>query len=257
MSESWMHAAPTILAAFLASLVEAVEALTIILAVGAVRGWRDALAGCFVALLMLASIVAVFGRALANIPLGILQLVIGALLLLFGLRWLRKAVLRSAGVIPLHDETEAYRKQQQRLGAVARSTGWDKISFATAFQITMLEGTEVVFIVLGVGSGSAELLRAGSLGALAALAVVTIAGVGLHRPLAKIPENQLKFIVGVLLSAFGTFWFGEGAGLTWPGGDVSLALLVAGYVAVAVAAVRACLAARPGTEYRASQRSAG
>jgi uncharacterized membrane protein len=244
MSGIWLHAGPTALAAFLAALVECVEALTIILAVGTARGWRAALTGCCMALLVLATIVASFGRALTQMPLNLIQLAVGGLLLLFGLRWLRKAVLRSAGVIPLHDEAAAFQQEQWRLGTAASSGGWDKIAVATSFQITMLEGAEVVFIVLGVGAGSAALQRAASLGALAALMLVAIAGAILHRPLTNIPENQLKFVVGILLSAFGTFWFGEGAGLAWPGQDWSLALLVVGYFVVALAAVRACLSAR-------------
>jgi uncharacterized membrane protein len=244
MSGIWLHAGPTALAAFLAALVECVEALTIILAVGTARGWRAALTGCCLALLLLAGIVACFGRALTQMPLNLVQLAVGGLLLLFGLRWLRKAVLRSAGVIPLHDEAAAFQQERRRLGTATSPVGWDKIAVATSFQITMLEGAEVVLIVLGVGAGSAALLRAASLGALAALMLVAIAGAIMHRPLANVPENQLKFVVGILLSAFGTFWFGEGAGLAWPGQDWSLALLVAGYFAVALAAVRACHAAR-------------
>jgi uncharacterized membrane protein len=167
---------------------------------------------------------------------------LGGLLLLFGLRWLRKAILRAAGVLPLHDEALAFQKEQMRLAGVARAAAWDNIAFAASFQITMLEGAEVVFIVLGFGAGDVELLRAGSLGALAALLLVIIVGAAVHRPLARVPENQLKFLVGLLLSAFGTFWFGEGVGLAWPGADLSLATLVAGYLAVALIAVRACLA---------------
>jgi len=244
MPSLWTHVGPTVLAAFLASLVEAVEALTVILAVGAVRGWRNALLGCLAALLVLGGIVAVLGSALTAIPLQALQLFAGALLLLFGLRWLRKAILRAAGVLPLHDEVLAFQKERQRLAGVAAAAAWDKIAFATSFQITMLEGAEVVFIVLAVGAGDQALLRAASLGALASLLLVIMAGVVLHRPLARVPENQLKFVVGVLLSAFGTFWFGEGAGLAWPGADWSLIALVALYLAVALAAVRACLAKR-------------
>jgi uncharacterized membrane protein len=237
----WTHSGPTAIAAFLASLVEAVEALTVILAVGTMRGWRDALLGAAAAIVVLAGIVATLGPALTIIPLAMLQFVVGGLLLLFGLRWLRKAVLRAAGALPLHDEAAIFQKEQQRLAGVSRAAAWDNVAFATSFQITMLEGAEVVFIVLGFGAGEAELLRAGSLGALAALVLVVIAGAAVHRPLARVPENQLKFLVGVLLSAFGTFWFGEGAGLMWPGADWSLAALVAFYLAIALIAVRACL----------------
>jgi Ca2+/H+ antiporter, TMEM165/GDT1 family len=237
----WTHTGPTALAAFLASLVEAVEALTVILAVGTMRGWRNALLGCVAAVFVLGCIIAALGPALAVVPLGVLRLVVGGLLLLFGLRWLRKAILRAAGVLPLHDEALAFLKERHRLAGTGRAAAWDNIAFAASFQITMLEGAEVVFIVLGVGAGDAERLRAGSVGALAALLLVTVVGAAVHRPLTRIPENQLKFLVGVLLSAFGTFWFGEGVGLAWPGADWSLASLVAGYLVIALIAVRACL----------------
>jgi uncharacterized membrane protein len=211
----WAHAGPSVLAAFLASLVEFVEALTVILAVGSVRGWRHALLGTAAALGVLVLLVAMLGTALTRIPLETIQLAVGTLLLLFGLRWLRKAILRSAGVIPLHDETEAFAKQAASMRGQAAAGGWDRVAFGTAFQITMLEGTEVVFIVIAIGAGGAGLLLPASLGALAALLVVAALGLLIHRPLANVPENSLKFVVGVLLSAFGTFWAGEGAGVAW------------------------------------------
>ncbi|WP_216856127.1 COG4280 domain-containing protein [Acidisphaera sp. S103] len=244
MPGSWMHAGPTSLAAFLACLVEAVEALTVILAVGTMRGWRDALLGGGAAVLVLGGLVATLGPALASIPLGVLQVVVGGLLLLFGLRWLRKAMLRAAGVLPLHDEAFAFQKEQRRLAGVSRAVAWDAVAFATSFQITMLEGTEVVFIVLGLGAGNAMLLRSASLGALASLLLVIIAGAVVHRPLSRVPENTLKFLVGVLLSAFGTFWFGEGAGLAWFGADWSLGGLIVLYLAVAMIGVRLCVGRR-------------
>lgn len=248
MSGLWMHVGPTALAAFLASLVEAVEALTVVLAVGTTRGWRDALLGSGAALAVLGGLVAALGPALTAVPLGVLQIVVGGLLLLFGLRWLRKAILRAAGVLKLHDEAAIFQTERRRLARVARAATWDKVAFATSFQITMLEGAEVVFIVLGVGAGNAILLRAASLGALASLVLVVVAGVAVHRPLSRIPENSLKFVVGVLLSAFGTFWFGEGAGLVWPGTDWSLGGLIALYLAVALIGVRACAARRAQAE---------
>lgn len=244
MLGSWMHAGPTALAAFLACLVEAVEALTVILAVGTVRGWRDALLGGGAAVLVLGGLVATLGPALTSVPLGVLQVVVGGLLLLFGLRWLRKAILRAAGVLPLHDEALAFQKEQRRLAGVSRAAAWDAVAFATSFQITMLEGTEVVFIVLGLGAGNAMLLRSASLGALASLLLVIIAGAVVHRPLSRVPENTLKFLVGVLLSAFGTFWFGEGAGLAWFGADWSLGGLIVLYLAVAMIGVRLCVGRR-------------
>jgi uncharacterized membrane protein len=243
---NWSHTLPSILAAFLASLVECVEALTVVLAVGSVRGprgWRSALAGVAVALAVLLAIVSVLGRALTRIPLHLLQGVVGALLLLFGLRWLRKAILRAAGFIPLHDETAAFAKNARAMQGAQPAQGWDKVAFGASFQITMLEGTEVVFIVIAIGAGGPGLFLPASLGALAALVVVTALGFVVHRPLARVPENTLKFIVGGLLSAFGTFWVGEGIGLAWPGADWAIAALVAGYLLVALAAIQMCRAA--------------
>jgi len=236
-----LHAAPVMTAAFLASLVEFVEALTVVLAVGSVRGWRPALTGTALGLATLGALVAVLGPALTRIPLEAVQLAVGVLLLLFGLRWLRKAILRAAGVIPLHDEAAAFAGET----AVMRSYGrvrdraWDAVAIGTSFKIVMLEGIEVVFIVIAVGAAGGLLLPA-SLGALAALVLVILLGVALHRPLARIPENALKFAVGVLLSAFGAFWVGEGIGIDWPGADWVLLALVAGFLAVALAAVPLC-----------------
>jgi uncharacterized membrane protein len=239
MTLDWTHAAPSMLAAFLASLVEFVEAMTIVLAVGAVRGWRGALGGTGLALLVLLAIILVFGPLLAEIPQDLVQLGVGTLLLLFGMRWLRKAVLRSAGVLPLHDEAVAYANEIAALrgrGGVGR--GWDRVAVATSFNITMLEGIEVVFIVIAVGAAGPGLLAPAATGALAALLLVVALGVALHRPVATIPENTLKFVVGVLLSAFGTFWVGEGMGLSWPGADFSLLALNAGFLAAALVAVK-------------------
>ncbi len=236
----WPHAAAPALAAFLASLVEAVEALTVVLAVGAVRGWRGALGGTGLALLVLLALVAVLGPALTRIPLATLQLTLGTLLLLFGMRWLRKAVLRSAGVIALHDEDVAYAKSVAALRAAGgRAPGLDRVAVSTAFQITMVEGVEVVFIVVAVGATGGSLLPA-SLGAAAAVLLVAAAGFGLHRPVARVPENVLKFAVGVLLCGFGAFWVGEGAGLPWPGGDWSIPALLAVFLGTALAAVPLC-----------------
>jgi Ca2+/H+ antiporter, TMEM165/GDT1 family len=238
---NWAHAGPSVVAAFLASLVEFVEALTVILTVGTVRGWRGALSGAGVAVGVLLAIIAALGPALTQIPLGAAQLVVGALLLLFGLRWLRKAVLRYAGVVPLRDETAAYAKETEslrRLGGAGRR--WDKVAFVASFKITMLEGIEVVFIVIAVGAGGAGLLFPASFGALAALLIVIVLGIVLHRPLASIPENLLKFGVGVLLSAFGCFWFGEGIGLRWPEADWSILGLIAGFFGVAALVIPFC-----------------
>ncbi len=240
---NWAHAAPSLLASFLASLVECVEALTVVLAVGSVRGWRSTLAGAATALAILLALIAGLGRALTRIPLHRLQFVIGVLLLLFGLRWLRKAILRSAGQIPLHDEEAAFAKNTASLRSLQRTEGMDRVAFATAFQITMLEGTEVAFIVVAIGAGGIGLLLPASLGAFAALLLVIGLGFALHRPLANVPENTLKFVVGVLSSAFGTFWVGEGANLFWPGGDWSIFGLILGYLLAAAVAVGLCRSA--------------
>ena len=243
MSIDWAHAGPTILAAFLASLVEFVEALTIVLAVGAVRGWRGALGGTGLALLALGAIILVLGPALTRIPLDLVRVGIGLLILLFGMRWLRKAVLRSAGVIPLHDEEAAYARETAALRGLGRvGRGWDRIAVRTAFNITMIEGIEVVFIVVAMGAAGGGLLAPAILGAAAALLLVTVLGLVLHRPVSMIPENALKFTVGVLLCAFGTFWVGEGIGLAWPGEDWSLLGLLAGFLAAAAIAVALCRA---------------
>jgi Ca2+/H+ antiporter, TMEM165/GDT1 family len=241
MATGWAHIGTSITASFLASLVECVEALTVVLAVGSVRGWRSALAGTATAIAVLLFIIAALGTALTHIPLPIIQLVVGTLLLLFGLRWLRKAILRSAGQIPLHDEQVAFQQNTEAMHRLRmRPATWDKIAFAAAFNITMLEGTEVVFIVIAIGAGHTGMLLPASLGAVAALLVVTALGVILHRPLARVPENTLKFIVGVLISAFGTFWVGEGLHLAWPGADWSIPALIAAYLTLGLAIVPLC-----------------
>lgn len=232
----WTHAGASA-AAFLASLVEFIEALTVVLAVGTVRGWRGSLLGAGLGLAVLLVLTAALGPALTRIPLSIVQLVVGALLLLFGLRWLRKAVLRAAGIIPLHDETAAYAKetaQLSRFGAAVSTL--DGIAIATSFKIVMLEGIEVVFIVIAIGAGG-NLVMSAAAGAGLALLFVIALGFLLHRPVAMVPENTLKFAVGVLLTAFGTFWLGEGIGAAWPGEDWSLLALVAGFLVSALLCV--------------------
>ena len=237
----------TLIASFLASLVECVEALTVVLAVGSVRGWRSALGGAATGLGTLAVIVAILGPALTRIPLHLAQFVVGTMILLFGLRWLRKAILRSAGVIPLHDEEAAFAQNAAAMRApdAGSFSHWDKVAFGAAFNITMLEGTEVVFLVIAFGASGAGLRLPASLGAVAALVVVAGLGVALHRPLARVPENTLKFLVGVLLSAFGTFWVGEGARLTLPipahgSPDLAIPCLMVAYLALALCLVPLC-----------------
>ena len=227
-----VHVIPTVLASFLASLVECVEALTVVLAVGSIRGWKSALGGTVGALLTLVVLVLLLGSSLTLMPLFLLQMGIGLLLLLFGLRWLRKAILRASGAIPLHDEDEAFAKETASLRSRAPAAGrWDRVAFATAYKIVMLEGIEVVFIVIALGSSGALIVPAAA-GAAAALGCVILLGIALHRPLSKIPENTLKLAVGILLSAFGTFWVGEGIGLAWPARDGSLLALVAIYLLI-------------------------
>jgi uncharacterized membrane protein len=239
---AWTRIGTTTLAVLLASLVECVEALTVILAVGSVRGWRSALTGAAAALALLGALVAVLGRQLSRIPLHLIQTGVGAMILLFGLRWLRKAILRAAGRIPMHDESAVFRENTAAMqhALPGKMGALDRTAFAATFQITMLEGTEVVFIVIALGAGSAGLLLPAITGAVGALITVSALGVALHRPLSRVPENTLKFAVGVLLSGFGTFWIGEGAGFWWPGGDVAILALVAGYLGTACALVAAC-----------------
>jgi uncharacterized membrane protein len=236
-----LHAGPSVLAAFLASLVEFVEALTVVLAVGATRGWRSALGGSGLGMLVLIILVVVLGPLLTRIPLSAIRLTIGTLLLLFGMRWLRKAILRGAGIIPLHDEEALYRSQHDALKhPAARASRWDALAISTAFKITMIEGIEVVFIVIAFGAAGRGLLLPAALGAVAAFCVVAALGAALRRPVSMIPENVLKFAVGVLLCAFGTFWIGEGVRIAWPGGDLSIIGLCLGYLAVALVAVVIC-----------------
>jgi uncharacterized membrane protein len=224
---NFAHVGPAIAAAFLGSLVEFVEALTIVLAVGTVRGWRPALLGTGAGIVVLAAVVAVAGPALSLVPLFAVQIVVGALLLVFGLRWLRKAVLRAAGVIALHDELKVYAKETDLMTAAGRhaaSAWWDPIAVAATFKAMLLEGLEVVFIVVAVGAAGGMLVAA-SAGAAIAAVLVLLAGLALHRPLARVPENILKWAVGVLLTAFGVFWIGEGLGVRWPGEDLSILAL--------------------------------
>src|SRR5215471_1653826 len=215
--------APAVTTAFLSSLVEAVEALTIVLAVALVRGWRPAGIGAFLGLVLLAFIVLAVGPLLDRIPLHLLQLVIGVLLLLFGMRWLGKAILRAAGIIALHDEAIAFTAQTEELREQAgrHETRLDWLAGLASFKAVVLEGLEVVFIVIAVGAGEGLLVPA-SAGALAACLLVAAIGLVVHRPLARVPENTLKFAVGVLLCAFGIFWTGEGLGVDWPGGDLAI-----------------------------------
>ena len=232
---NWIHAGPSVTAAFLGSLVECVEAFTIVLAVGTVRGWRSALLGTAGGLAVLTALVVVLGPALGAIPVTVLQLVIGLLLLLFGLSWLRKAVRRAAGTIPLHDERRAFESATAALGGAGAPTPsrWDTIAMITTFKAVVLEGVEVAFIVLTVGATGHMIIPA-SVGAAGAAVAVALAAVALRRPLARVPENTLKFSVGVLLGSFGAFWMGEGLGFHWPGGDLAILGLAAAFLIISL-----------------------
>jgi Ca2+/H+ antiporter, TMEM165/GDT1 family len=245
---AWSAAGPAVAASFLASLVEVVEAFTIVLAVASVRGLRPALLGASAGFVLLVAMVLVFGSALGNAPLYLLQLAIGALLLLFGLRWLRKAILRAAGIIALHDEERAFAREESQLRAQASAKenrlAW--LAGLTACKAVVIEGVEVVFIVIAVGAGRGLLLAA-SFGALAAGALVLLVGLAIRRPLARMPENALKFCVGVMLSAFGTFWTGEGLGVAWPGGDLAIPGFIVLFLATALVLARRVRSAASGS----------
>ncbi len=223
---NWITAAPVVAAAFLASSVEIVEAFTIVLAVSVVRGPRPAILGAVAALAVLAVVIALAGPWLAKVPVGGLQLVVGALLLIFGLGWLRKAVLRRAGILKLHDEATAFSSETDVLRASKLD---DAMAALAAFKAVLLEGTEVVFIVLAVGARPGLLVPA-AVGAGAACLLVLGFGLLLRAPLTRVPENTLKFIVGGLLTGFGVFWCCEGLGAPWPGGDLAIVVLIGLYL---------------------------
>lgn len=227
----------TVAASFLASFVEVVEAFTIVLAVGVTRGWRPALTGAASALALLAALVLAFGPLLALVPITLLQFAVGVLLVLFGMRWLRKAILRSAGVIALRDEEAAFSRETDALSHQADDRRADYLAGVAAFKAVLLEGVEVVFIVIALGGAHGRTLQAG-LGALAAFVLVMLIGLAVHRPLARVPENALKFVVGLMLTSFGVFWTGEGLGAEWPGEDLALLAIFAVIAAASFAMVR-------------------
>jgi uncharacterized membrane protein len=221
---------------FLACAVEAVEATTVVLAVGTARHWRSALAGTAVALVGLSAIVAVLGPAITVLPLNALRLVVGGVLLIFGLQWLRKAVLRAGGVKALHDEDAVFREQLAAAEAAAngrRPIVGDWYGFTLSFKSVLLEGLEVVFIALTFGANQHDIPLA-AIAAVIAISAVAAAAVAVRAPLSRVPENTMKFVVGVLLCAFGTFWGAEGAGANWPGSDAALLVLVPLYGVVAL-----------------------
>ncbi len=223
-------------AVFLATAVEMVEALTIVLAVGHTRGWRSALEGASVALVSLGVLVAMLGPALARVPLTPLRLVVGGVLLIFGLQWLRKAILRSGGLKERHDEDAKYREVVAAMTSAGASPRRDRIAFVMAFKGVFLEGLEAVVAVLTLGT-SAHRLALAVLVAVGAVLVVAVAGAAVARQLTSVPENLMKMGVGILLVSYGTFWTGEGVHVRWPAGDVTLMGLVALYVVVTMALV--------------------
>ncbi|HXN38399.1 MAG TPA: hypothetical protein VN892_10200 [Solirubrobacteraceae bacterium] len=223
------------LSVFLACAVEAVEALTIVLAVGTTRSWSSAMSGVGAATVTLAAIVAALGPALTALPINLLRVAVGGLLLVFGLQWLRKAILRSAGLKAKHDELQAYAQERNAASAAgAARAGFDGYAFAIAFKGVLLEGLEVAFIVLTFGANQHRVALAAAAAGLAVLVVIA-AGVAARAPLAKVPENMMKFAVGVMLSSFGMFWGAEGAGASWPGGDAALLAIVPGLFLLATA----------------------
>jgi uncharacterized membrane protein len=239
-----MHDALVVVAAFLASSVEMVEALTIVLAVGMTRGWRSTSYGAAAAIAALAAVVAGLGPALTELPIDTLRIVVGTILLAFGLQWLRKAILRASGLKALHDEDAIFRQEVEEARQAGRVSdpGHDWYAFTVAFKGVFLEGLEVAFIVISVGSSQGSVGLA-AFGAVAALLVVAVVGSLIHAPLSRVPENTLKFGVGVMLTGFGVFWSGEGAGVSWPGSDAAI-IAVIGFVAVlAFALVAVCRAA--------------
>jgi uncharacterized membrane protein len=234
-----LNALPLILTVFVACAVEAIEALTIVLAAGITREWKSTFQGMAVALVVLAVITAAVGPAITYLPLTALRLVIGGLLAIFGLQWLRKAVLRATGYKGLHDEASAYLREVTAAETAPRESKRgvsDWYAFTLSFKGVLLEGLEVVFIVITFGANQKN-IGAAVIGAAAAIVVITVTGIAVRAPLTKVPENWMKFAVGIMLTSFGTFWGAEGAGVAWPGNDAALLVLVpvvalvsAGYV---------------------------
>jgi uncharacterized membrane protein len=227
------------LAAFAASAVEMVEALTIVLAVGVTRGWRSPLIGTAAAFVALAAIVGALGPALTLVPIDTLRLVVGGLLLVFGLQWLRKAILRASGYKALHDEDEIFAREREAARAAGHEekAGLDWFAFTLSFKGVFLEGLEVAFIVVSFGSTKHGVPIAAAAAGVA-LVVVAITGVVVRGPLSRVPENALKFGVGTMLTTFGIFWGAEGAGANWPGSDAALLGVLAFVAAVSLVLVR-------------------
>jgi uncharacterized membrane protein len=234
-----LNALPLILTVFIACVVESVEALTIVLAAGITREWRATFQGMAAALVTLAVITAAVGPAISDLPLTALRVGVGALLAIFGLQWLRKAVLRATGYKGLHDEASAYLREVAAAEAAtpeAKRGVTDWYAFTLAFKGVLLEGLEVVFIVITFGVNQKN-IGAAVIGAAAAIVLVTIVGIMVRAPLTKVPENWMKLVVGVMLTSFGTFWGAEGAGVRWPGNDAALLVVIPVVAAFAAASI--------------------
>jgi uncharacterized membrane protein len=242
-------------AVFLACVVEAVEAVTIVLAAGTARDWKSAGYGVGCGLLVLAVITAALGPAVTAIPLGVLRLVVGALLLVFGLQWLRKAVLRASGHKDLHDEQAIYARElaaAQAAESAGRFRVPDWYAFTLSFKGVLLEGLEVVFIVLTFGANAHDVPFA-ALAALIAVVLVVAVGLAVRAPLARVPENTMKFVVGIMLTSFGVFWGAEGADAHWPGNDAALLVVIPAVALYALALVGVLRRRTPGRRAPAPQ----
>ncbi len=231
-----MHDVLLVLAAFLATCVEMVETLTIILAVGITKGWKTALAGMASAIVVLTVVVAVLGKSLIDlVPLDVLLVTIGVLLLIFGMQWLRKAILRAAGLKAEHDEDQLFADEvrslrDQRLENIA---GLDWQGFVVSFKGTFLEGLEVAFIVITIAASTGRMDLAAA-GAAMGVVFLSVVGFAVHKPLASVPENAIKHFVGIMLMAFGSFWGAEGVGVTWNLDAGGILVLCAFYWAISL-----------------------
>ncbi len=241
-------------ASFLASFVEFVEALTIILAVGLTRGWKTSIAGGIAGIAVLAILVAIFGPSIQLIPIHWMQLGVGFIVLIFGGRWLIKAVKRSAGIIPLHDEAKIYDREVKFLSQQKSAARFDVVGFLTSFKAVLVEGLEVVFVVVTTG-GLGRNLSAAVVGASMACVIVLMLGLIAHKPLTKIPENTFKYAVGVMLTAFGIFWIGEGFGISWPGDDLFILAFVIVILLVSLCISRVIRKGNSGNYFRSSSRA--
>ncbi len=235
-----MSAIALFVAVFLACIVEAVEALTILMAAGTARSWRSAWIGAAVAAVVLAVVVIILGPAISAIPIAYLRLLVGGLLLVFGVGWLRKAIMRASGLKAVHDEDQIYADEVAAARAATterRPLVGDWYAFTLSFKGVLLEGLEVVFIVLTFGTNQHDVPLA-ALAAGAAIALVAVLGIAARRPLARVPENSMKFAVAVMLTGFGIFWGAEGAGVDWPGADAALLVLIPAVLLVSLMYVR-------------------